>query len=84
MNEINFLQVNTPIDLSNCDQEPIHILAEVKNRTVDLENYQAALQRQIEQERLVMAIALRIRQSLHLDQILNTAVHEVREFMQAD
>ena len=57
MNEINSLQVNTPIDLSNCDQEPIHIFAEVKNRTVDLENYQAALQRQIEQERLVMAIA---------------------------
>ncbi|MBS9386030.1 MAG: GAF domain-containing protein [Dolichospermum sp. BR01] len=84
MNEINFLQVNTPIDLSNCDQEPIHILAEVKNRTVDLENYQAALQRQIEQERLVMAIALRIRQSLHLHEILNTTVTEVRKFIQAD
>lgn len=56
----------------------------VKNRTVDLENSQAALQQQINQERLLMAITLRIRQSLHLDQILNTAVNEVREFMQAD
>lgn len=56
----------------------------VKNRTVDLENSQAALQQQIEQERLVMAIALRIRQSLHLHEILNTTVTEVREFMQAD
>ena len=25
MNEINFLPANTPIDLSNCDKEPIHI-----------------------------------------------------------
>lgn len=56
----------------------------VKSRTFDLENSQTSLQLQVEQERLVMAIALRVRQSLHLEQILKTAVNEVREFMQAD
>jgi light-regulated signal transduction histidine kinase (bacteriophytochrome) len=56
----------------------------VKSRTFDLENSQTSLQLQVEQERLVMAIALRVRQSLHLDQILKTAVTEVQEFMQAD
>jgi chemotaxis family two-component system sensor kinase Cph1 len=25
MSGINFLPVNTPIDLNNCDKEPIHI-----------------------------------------------------------
>jgi PAS domain S-box-containing protein len=37
-----------------------------------------------EQERLVAAIALKIRQSLELDDILNTTVTEVREFLQTD
>jgi two-component system, cell cycle sensor histidine kinase and response regulator CckA len=43
-----------------------------------------ALKRQIERERLVTAIALRIRQSLDLDEILNTTVAEVRQFLQSD
>jgi PAS domain S-box-containing protein len=37
-----------------------------------------------EQERLVAAIALKILQSLELDDILNTTVTEVREFLQTD
>ncbi|WP_353929779.1 GAF domain-containing protein [Okeanomitos corallinicola TIOX110] len=56
----------------------------VKQRTLELENSQAALQQQVKQQQLVMAIALRIRQSLHLHEILNTAVTEVREFIHAD
>ena len=45
---------------------------------------EAALQQQIEKERLVSAIALRIRESLDLEAILNTTVTEVRKFLQTD
>ncbi|OLP15868.1 hypothetical protein BST81_23880 [Leptolyngbya sp. 'hensonii'] len=37
-----------------------------------------------EQQRLIGAIALRIRQSLHLDEILHTTAIEVRQFLQTD
>ncbi|WP_086682228.1 PAS domain S-box protein [Nostoc sp. T09] len=37
-----------------------------------------------EQQRLVTAIAQRIRASLNLDEVLNTTVAEVRQFLQAD
>lgn len=43
-----------------------------------------ALRRQAEQERLVAAITQRIRQSLNLDEILNTAVHEVQQLLGCD
>jgi PAS domain S-box-containing protein len=43
-----------------------------------------ALQQQTERERLLMSIAHRIRQSLNLEDILNTAVAEVRQFLQTD
>jgi diguanylate cyclase (GGDEF)-like protein/PAS domain S-box-containing protein len=39
---------------------------------------------QISYERLLAKIALRIRQSLNLDEVLNTAVAEVRQFLQTD
>jgi PAS domain S-box-containing protein len=42
------------------------------------------LQAAIERDRLLGEIALRIRQSLDLDQILHTTVAEVRQFLQAD
>lgn len=43
-----------------------------------------ALQQHIEQQRLITAIAQRIRASLNLDEVLNTTVVEVRQFLQAD
>ncbi|MBD1861881.1 MULTISPECIES: PAS domain S-box protein [Trichocoleus] len=43
-----------------------------------------ALQQQTERERLIGAIAQRLRQSLNLEEILNTAVAEVRQFLQTD
>ncbi len=43
-----------------------------------------ALQQQAERERLVGAIALRVRQSLELEEILNTTATEVRQFLQTD
>ncbi len=45
---------------------------------------QTALQNQIAFERLVGAIATRIRQSLNLEIILNTTVSEVRQFLQTE
>ncbi len=43
-----------------------------------------ALQQHIEQQQLITAIAQRIRASLNLDEVLNTTVVEVRQFLQAD
>lgn len=43
-----------------------------------------ALKNQIARERLMAAIAQRIRQSLDINQILNTTVAEVRQFLKAD
>lgn len=43
-----------------------------------------ALRQQTEREKLMAAIAHRIRQSLNFEEILNTTVAEVREFLKAD
>jgi len=43
-----------------------------------------ALRQQTERERLITIITQRIRQSLNLEEILNTTVGEVREFLQTD
>ena len=43
-----------------------------------------ALQQQRDRERLLSTITRRIRQSLNLNYILNTTVHEVRRFLQTD
>ncbi|MBW4470156.1 MAG: GAF domain-containing protein [Stenomitos rutilans HA7619-LM2] len=43
-----------------------------------------AIKQQAERDRLFSAIAQRIRQSLHLDDILNTTVNEVRSLLKAD
>lgn len=45
---------------------------------------EAALQQQAERERTLYAIAQRIRQSLDLDEVLNTTVASVRQFLQTD
>ncbi|MBE9128103.1 MULTISPECIES: GAF domain-containing protein [unclassified Coleofasciculus] len=45
---------------------------------------EAVLQQQAERERLIRAIALRIHQSLELEEILNTTVTEVRQFLATD
>ena len=50
---------------------------EVRERT-------AKLQEQLERDRLLAQIAMRIHQSLDLDKILNAAVAEVQQFLKAD
>lgn len=71
-------------------------ISEQKQITVAFEQLQIALKdlkgaeaeevlrQQTERERLVVEIAQRIRQSLNLEEILNTTVSEVRQFLQAD
>ncbi|MDZ8259675.1 diguanylate cyclase domain-containing protein [Nostoc sp. ChiQUE01b] len=50
----------------------------------DRKQAQIALQQQTEREHMVYAIAQHIRKSLDLDEILNTTVAEVRNFLQTD
>jgi PAS domain S-box-containing protein len=50
----------------------------------DRKQAEAQLQQAANRERLLAEIALRIRRSLNLEEILNTTVAEVRRFLQAD
>lgn len=62
------------------------LLAQNNNTNLDRQGREshAELLEQLERNRLLTAIALRIRESLNLDAILNTAVTEVRQFLQTD
>lgn len=57
---------------------------QVRERTAELVDTNEALQKQAERDRLLGMIAARIRQSLNLDEILNTAVAEIRNFLQVE
>lgn len=61
-----------------------HNLAELISITSEYQRAEEALRQQTEQQRLVAEIAQRIRQSLNLEEILNTTVCEVRQFLQVD
>ncbi|MGD1872147.1 MAG: PAS domain S-box protein [Mastigocoleus sp.] len=64
------------------------LTSEALNRSVHTAIQKLSLMQQIEQQReqqqLLAAIALRIRQSLSLDTVLNTAVEEIRNFLGTD
>jgi two-component system, cell cycle sensor histidine kinase and response regulator CckA len=60
------------------------MLARSMRYAIERKQAEQALKQQIERERLVTAIAQRIRRSLDLDEILNTTVEEVRQFLQSD
>lgn len=57
---------------------------DLKREIADRQRAEALLRQQAEQERLVSAIAQRIRQSLDLDTILKTTVAEVQQLLQVD
>lgn len=66
------------------DQEqPQHLLC-ISQDITDRKRAEVALQQRIEQESLINAITNDIRQSLDLNEILNTTVAEVRKFLQVD
>lgn len=50
----------------------------------DQKQLEQLLRSQVQQQRLLASMTQRIRQSLDLDAILSTTVHEVRQFFQAD
>ncbi|HEY9812609.1 MAG TPA: CBS domain-containing protein, partial [Candidatus Sericytochromatia bacterium] len=54
------------------------------SEVIQRQQAQIALQHQMSSERLMGAIATRIRQSLNLEEILNTTVQEVRQFLGCD
>lgn len=56
------------------------VVTDITDRIRDQEQIKIAAER----DRLLAQIALRIRRSLNLDQILNTTVAEVRQFLHAD
>jgi methyl-accepting chemotaxis protein PixJ len=56
----------------------------MKNNNFELINTQVSIQKLLEQQQLLGKIAQKIGQSLNLSEILNTAVTEVRQFLQAD
>ncbi len=56
------------------------VVTDISDRIRDQEQIKLAAER----DRLLAQIALRIRRSLNLDQILNTTVAEVRQFLHAD
>jgi PAS domain S-box-containing protein len=68
-----------------CDKagQPIRMLGTVMDITLS-KQVEIARQQQIQRERLMMQIAHYIRQSLNLDDILNTTVQEVRQFLHSD
>lgn len=65
------------------DGVPLYYEGTVEDIT-DRKYSEAVLRQRAEQERLVAAMTQRIRQSLELEEILNTTVAEVREFLQSD
>ena len=63
--------------------KPTRILG-ISMDTTDRKRFEEALSQQAERERLMSAIAQRIRNSLDLEETLNTTVSEVRQFLKAD
>ncbi|MBD2123377.1 diguanylate cyclase domain-containing protein [Trichocoleus sp. FACHB-262] len=57
---------------------------QLQREIVERVKVEQTLQSQIAKEQLMSAIANHMRQSLHLDTILNTTVEEVRQFLQVD
>jgi PAS domain S-box-containing protein len=63
--------------------EPMRMIGTVVNIDERQQSHQM-LQHQLEQQRLVMEMTQRIRKSLDLQEILQTTVNEVRQFLQTD
>ena len=66
------------------DKSRIYRLIGTSTDITERKRAEVTFQQQAERERLVSAIALRIRESLDLEEILNTTVTQVRQFLQTD
>ncbi|WP_373536458.1 MASE1 domain-containing protein [Microcoleus sp.] len=69
-----------------CEQSAIHsnIIAATVQDVTERHRAEVALRTSSERDRLLSEMALRIRQSLDLEEILNTTVAEVRQFFKVD
>jgi PAS domain S-box-containing protein len=66
------------------NSDGVMVLGSIVTEITDRVNAQATLQRQAEAERLMRSMTYHIRESLDLNEILETTVAEVRQFLQAD
>ena len=80
---LTWILVNSQPQFRPGETKPYGVVTSFSDIT-ERKQAEAALRQQAERERLTGAIALRIRQSLALDDILNTTVTEVRQFLQTD
>ncbi|MBN3927414.1 GAF domain-containing protein, partial [Nostoc sp. NMS4] len=82
-NRLSWISINSQPLFKPNESKPYAVVASFTDITVR-KQAEIALQQQTERERMVFAIAQHIRQSLDLDEILNTTVAEVRHFLQTD
>jgi diguanylate cyclase (GGDEF)-like protein/PAS domain S-box-containing protein len=81
--KLTWISINSQPLFYPHQSQPYAVIASFQDITIRKQAEQA-LQQQTEQERMIYAIAQHIRQSLNLDEILNTTVTEVRNFLQTD
>jgi diguanylate cyclase (GGDEF)-like protein len=72
------------IRLQQLTEELTHRENEYHAVLTEQKQVETTLQRQLARERLIVSLTQQIHQSLKLEEILSTAVEEVREFLQAD
>ncbi|BAZ28626.1 diguanylate cyclase with PAS/PAC and GAF sensors [Cylindrospermum sp. NIES-4074] len=80
---LSWVSINSQPLFKPDESKPYAVVASFTDITVR-KQAELALQQQTERERMILAIAQHIRQSLDLEQILNTTVAEVRHFLQTD
>ncbi len=80
---LTWILVNSQPQFRPGEAEPYAAVTSFSDITVR-KQAEASLQQQGERERLIQTITLRIRESLELDEILNTTVTQVRQFLQTD
>ncbi|MEA5605990.1 diguanylate cyclase domain-containing protein [Nostoc sp. UHCC 0252] len=80
---LTWISINSQPLFESDELKPYAVVASFTDITV-CKQAQLALQQQTERERLIYASAQHIRESLDLDEILNTTVAEVRQFLQTD
>jgi light-regulated signal transduction histidine kinase (bacteriophytochrome) len=77
---VNLLRADCIVDDSGNQIGLISVCTDITER----KQTEAALRQQLLRERLVVEFAQRIRSSLNLEEIHNTTVSEVRQFLQTD
>ncbi|BAY15005.1 diguanylate cyclase with PAS/PAC and GAF sensors [Anabaenopsis circularis NIES-21] len=80
---LSWISINSQPLIQPDESTPYAVVATFADITAR-KQAELALQQQTQRESMIAAIALRIRQSLDIDKILNTTVAEVRDFLQSD